>query len=425
VGNLAKQALNPSRRYIPYLITFGAEALVITSLALTLKISGMRWGAEGFAIYALFRRVVALILPALTLGVEVALPRAVAMAGEAPPDVYTAHLLGAFGICFATALLFVLIVAVAGVPLAAALFGTGERADWLWPLSCMLGGYGAYTVVYAYWRGSMVVGRAALASVLALAVVPLVMVAVASRDVFQAIQFIGYGAFTVAVVFFPFRSLQRVTLGQVHAAALSLGTYGAPRFVGSLALLLLFALPTVFAARAYSIATAGVLALGVTIVGALGSAINPVGTILLPRASRLANQGTLHQLRREMQIWTLLLAAGGTFAAIVLGVLAEPLLRFFAPLEDPSAVLALRCMLSAVPGFLCFSLLRHVIDAKGGAAYNTGHALVALLTYLVAAAALTLMIGGRQGIREALSLGVALTVLGWLTCSRVYRLTRE
>ena len=59
---------------LPYAVSVGAEVCVLSALALSFRLAGTNWGVEGFALFALIRRVVSFALPVVTLGIDVAQP---------------------------------------------------------------------------------------------------------------------------------------------------------------------------------------------------------------------------------------------------------------------------------------------------------------------------------------------------------------
>jgi O-antigen/teichoic acid export membrane protein len=404
---------------MPYLFTFGAEFLVVSALALTLKLAGVNWGAAGFAVYTLFRRVVAFSLPVVTVGLDVSLPRYIAISSEKSARETSAYLQGALLLCTISALLIVAAILVSGNWLAEMLFGSGSRIEWLAPLAAMLIGYSFYTIVFSFWRGVLRVGMSSTVLVLAFSVIPVLVVGVTARDVLQGMLQIGAGAFCVAVAFFPWRRLKVVSLLLVARHGYELVRYGAPRLVGSAALLLLFALPAIHAARSYSLELTGVLAFGVTVLGTLGSSVGPVGTILLPRASLYASEGRLGALKPEIERWLLLICLGGGVATLILILFASDIVHFFVPGDIARYLPAFRIMMLGILPFMIFCLTRHIVDARGGLAHNSANSMAALLVYFLLSELLPSIGMLEAGVGEGISLSLALLVLAIGTLIRV------
>lgn len=425
MGSVAQGFLIRFGRSVPYLYTFGAEILVVGALALTLKLSGSNWGSEGFTVYTLFRRVIAFSLPVVTMGLDVSMSRHIAISHGKSLLETSAYLQGALVLCAASAVVIATGVIAAGGWLAEVVFGSPDRAHWLPPLAAMLVGYSMYVVVFSFWRGALKVGRSSVVYVMSFSVVPLLVVALIARDVLQGMVQIGAGAMLVALVFLPWGSIVPVPPASVLRHCLELVKYGAPRLVGSTALLLLFALPAIHATRQASLQLAGVLALGVTVLGTLGSAVGPVGTILLPRASRYASEGRLSALKPEVRRWLWLSCLGGGVATAALFTLADFVLSFFVPGEFSPYLPAFRIMMLGIVPFMAFSLSRHIVDARGGLAHNSTNSLLSLAIYLLLSRVLALPGWRERGITEAVALVAALVVLALATQVRVSMALRD
>jgi O-antigen/teichoic acid export membrane protein len=419
VGSVAQGLLSRFGRFVPYLYTFGAEFLVVAALALTLKLAGLYWGAAGFTVYTLFRRVIAFSLPVVTLGLDVSMPRYIAISFGKSAVETSAYLQGALLLCAGSGIVIIFMVLIAGGKVAEFAFGSADRVDWLPPLAAMLIGYSFYVLVFSFWRGALRVVRSSIVYVLSFCVVPVLVVGLTARDVLQGMVQIGGGALCVALACFPWRRLVRVPASIVLRRGLELVRYGAPRLVGSAALLLLFALPAIHATRQHSLQLAGVLAFGVTVLGTLGSAVGPVGTILLPRASRFASEGNLAALKPEMRRWYLLLALGGGLATALLVAMADQVLGFFVPGDFSQYLPAFRIMMLGILPFMSFSLSRHIVDARGGLAHNSTNSLLALAIYLLLSFLLSSRDWQEKGISEAMALSVSLAVLAFATQIRV------
>lgn len=425
MGSVSQGFLRRFGGSAPYLFTFGAEFLVVLALALTLKLAGLHWGAAGFTVYTLFRRVIAFSLPVITVGLDVSMPRYIAISSGRSAAETSAYLQGALLLCAGSTILIIVAVLAAGEWLAWFAFGSADRENWLPPLSAMLIGYSYYTIVFSYWRGTLRVAKSSAVLVLAFSVIPVLVVGLTAQDVLQGMYQIGAGAFCVAAIFFPWKCLARVPASRVLHHGIELVRYGAPRLVGSAALLLLFALPAIHATHRYSLQLAGVLAFGVTVLGTLGSAVGPVGTILLPRASRFASEGRLSALKPEMRRWLLLIAIGGGAATVLLIVLAEHVLGFFIPDDFSRFVPAFRIMMLGTVPFMSFCLSRHIVDARGGLAHNSANSLLALVAYLLISGFLSGHDWQADGIIEAVALSVSLLILASATQVRVSAALRD
>jgi O-antigen/teichoic acid export membrane protein len=411
------------KRLLPYSATFAAEILVLVSLAICFRLAGVLWGSTGFATYALVRRVVGFTLPVITVGVEVGLPRFIALGGSRR-SLAAEYLVAALILCAATLTLVGLIVYFWKGTVAALLFGSREYTDWLSPLMWLLSGYSLYIVIFAYWRGTMRIGRAALLYVLAFAIAPVCAVLLSQSGALSALSRLGGAAALVALAFFPAHAVGMPSARKPYAAIVELLQYGAPRVIGSFALLVLFAMPALSAAHADLLALSGLLAFAVTVVGSLGSMVGPIGTILLPTAARYAGKGRLDLLRPQYLSCVWLVSVVGCLATIGVVAGADIILRFFVPRELLGYVTAFQLSALGILPYMYFCLARHVIDAHSTLPHNAVSAVLALASFVLVEACVGMATQSSTGISEGIGLAAALCVLAWRSHILAWRVLR-
>jgi O-antigen/teichoic acid export membrane protein len=184
----------------------------------------------------------------------------------------------------------------------------------------------------------------------------------------------------------------------------------------------LFALPGILIAHLADITSAGTVAFGVAALGMVGSALAPVGIVLLPRAANLLGRGDVIELRRH-----LLRISWLTIPPLVVGVAAIEILAptlvtaLLGPgLADKAGMLRL-ITAGAIPWGI-FILFRTVIEARHLAALNTRNLLVTCLVFVGIGAGLLWWLHSALAI--VLAFLISLCVLGILTIVELNRILR-
>ena len=204
-----------------------AELGATLSMVLTFRIANDRWGIVGFSEWILARRLLAFLLPVLTLGMDVGLPRAIA---KSRADGAEAYLQAAVVLVFATTLLAGAVLLPFDEWVARAVFGDSTRSHLVAPIALMAGAYAFYTLVYGYLRGRLEIMEANLVHILAFGVAPLIVLLVANSSVAMAIAATGVAILLAAGTFLA----ARLRLIEPSAAVFreqlpELVHYGAPR----------------------------------------------------------------------------------------------------------------------------------------------------------------------------------------------------
>lgn len=407
----------------PYVLVVGVEATVLVSLAASFRLAGQQWGADGFAAYALLRRVLSFAVPVATAGMEVGLPRYLAM-----EDVATRRatlFLAALSITAVAAGGIALLLCAAPAAAAGWLFGSAARVHWVPTLALLIFAYAIHVAVFSYWRGQLRIGRSSLLAVIVYGLLPVPCILLVESGPLQSLNALALAVLIVSLAFLPRVWRRGAALRPVLEAMRQLVVYGLPRTLAALGLMALFALPAVLAARYSGLGMAGVLAFGVTVIGALGSATSPVGTVLLPRAARHVRDLRFDLLRDEYRLWSLLVSGAGIVGVVLIAVAARPLIGFFVPGDSASYVAAFVVLALGAPCYMFFCVARHVVDAlseRGENARSAGFAIVAFaLWWAIARAWLDL----GPGVAEASALTAGLATLAARTAWRSWRLLRD
>lgn len=395
---------------------------LIASLAVYHWVS-THFGAEGFAQYAVARRAVNLLAPAMMLGLGIALPRAIALANTRGVGEGRALFRSAF-ICVSAAGLALVAAARFGpANLAGLLFGDRLQAPLAMPLAAFLVSLTWHGTLWSYYRGCFRFRDACLLDVCNLAMIPVAVYWTVGRSTPLLLLWTGIASSSVSFVL-------SLTYSRGHAAiphgwyrrARSLLSVGLPRVPGDFALGGLLALPSLAATHICGLVDAGSLAFGSTMTALAGTAVAPFSTILLPQSALMIGEGRVIELSRHV-LRVAGVVAGIVAAGVAVGCLLMPrLVTLFLGQEYWNAVPVLRVLALATVPYVVYCLLRSTIDAAFREPINARNCYMALAVLLIG---LTVAYFGRGGVVSiAWALLAGQIVLAVLTVRVIWHLHR-
>lgn len=365
------------------LLTFLTEFAVLAAGILVYKLAAGRLGVDGFSEYAVSRRTVSLIQPAVVVGLGVGIPRYVALAsaGARPKSVDAYFAAGAAILVVAVVVLF------AGMNLlenvcSSLFFGSPRYRHLVFPISAMVAGLTLHTACYGYYRGKLSMVRANGLQALNRGVVLLLAFAFGTTAN-QVLLATGIGLSGVSVVFL-FLILRRMEwdVPEILICGRDLIHYGVQRVPGDFGMAALLALPVVFVAHLSGLREAGHVAFGISLLSMAGGFFAPIGLILLPKATRLLTERNFPLFRNYvMKIqWV-------TFAVSLAGVLfyevfADGIIRIYLGQPFDGLVGVTRVIMGGGIAYAIYVALRSIVDAYHVKAVNTINILLSLCVFL-------------------------------------------
>lgn len=398
-----------------YLASFVAEGLAVIAALLTYRLAAAQWGTEGFAEYALSRKILSALLVIALVGMEIALVRAVAMAGPAHASAIGASLRGALLIVGVSALTVALVLVLASDPLSAVFYGGTEHAGLLPGLAFAVVGGAIQGLAYAFQRGRLRLVAAGALLVVNTGLVPLAAVIAARTSIATALVAMGLAWSAVgALVILP---AMRRPAGPAPLQALL--SYGAPRSVGFLVQTALLAAPPIVAAHRFGIEEAGNVAFALLALGVLSTLLTPIGVVLLPRGASMLREGSLHLLRQHVARLVVVVLAAASVGVLAIELVADSLTVTYLGPDFAAAAGPLRAIAWATIPWAAFVTLRALLDASEARALNARNLTVAAAAYAVLVA-----FGWTTGADrtwDQLSFVAAAALLGALTLWEAWR----
>ena len=398
--------------------TFLTEGLVVVCYLIAFRLVAQQLGAQGFGEYALARRTLAVLMPLGALSLDVAVARYVSYAVAEGSDRARRYAPAAAALVVGAAIVLATLLLLLPGPFAQLFFGDARYSDLITPMPLVTLGGGLHGVAYGYLRGRQRIQRANVLIGINQALVPLLAIPLAHGSVARILVLLGAGWTFVALAFLAVAPL---AFDQIPERVRELASFGMPRVPGDLLRLALFSLPGLVVAHVSDIATAGAVAFGVAAVGMLGTALSPIGFVMLPVASRMMATGKIEDLRRRVTNIALLTAGALVAGIVIVELLAPQLVGIYLGPGFSATAESLRIIAPAALPWGIYTALASVIDAYHVRPVNARNMAVAFAVFIAGAVALALTHAPAGYVSGAFVL--SLYVLGVLTLFEVHSIT--
>ena len=400
--------------------TFITEALVVASYLLAFRLVAGALGTAGFGEYALARRTLAVLAPLGVLSLDIAVARYVAYGTAADLARSRRYPAAAVLLVAGAALILGGLLLLLQGPLAYVFFGSSRYSGLIVPMPLLILGGALHGVAYGFLRGSSKIQRANVLMAVNMAAIPILAITFFGGSVASILTAMGALWIVVSVGFLV---SFRMSFEGVRASVVELTRYGVPRVPGELIRLTLFALPGILIAHATDVAVAGGVAFGVAAVGMLGTALTPIGFVMLPAAARMLAEGSTQDLRRQVVQIVRLAVLALSLAIVGAELFAPQIVAVYLGPQFASTATALRVVVPAALPWGIYMSLSSVIDAHHIRPVNARNMAIAFAVFLVISAVLTLI--GAPALTIAAAFVVATYVLGALTLYEVHTITRQ
>ena len=363
-----------------YFLTTVASLLIVGAGVLVYRLASIFLGQQGFSEYALLRRIIALLLPALLLGIGVALPRLIAlMASGASQREQKIHFVSSLAVVSMVVVGFLLIANWQADLIAFLFFGDREFARLIPALSMVVVGLSWQTVCYAFFRGQLHMVQANLLQVLTYAVAPIAAFYIGDESVERVMTWTGILSILFTVVFMLKERLLVIPAPVEFMGSIrTLLNYGLRRVPGDFALMALLTLPATVVAHLEGILEAGMVAFGTALITLGATIVTPISILLLPHATQLISENRADVLRRQVKA-IMLLVVPTAIVGTALGELVLPyVVRWYLGAEYVEHILSVRIMLIGVVPYVVYVAMRSINDAAFVRAINARNSYAAL-----------------------------------------------
>jgi O-antigen/teichoic acid export membrane protein len=355
-----------------FIVSYISEAIVLCSSVFIFKIIANYFGDVAFSEFALTRRSVSLLLPALMMGLSVGIPRymAIALAKGSERDSNNYLFSGAF-LLFFSLLFFGSIVLFFKSTVALLIFGRDGYVHYIYPIIIVLSGSITFTFLYSYLRGKLKITTAGLCKAINLGFFPIVSCIFASSVAEQMmVQGLAMLCFSLITLGFILAKI-KIKFDQIILCTRKLFKYGIQRVPGDFCIGGIHSIPAIATAHFVSVEHAGFIAFGITILNILSAAFSPVGLILLPKSSELFAKKEYATLKVYVKVLVIISIATGGIFLLIIEAFTYPILNTFVSNPSYDMVISIRIMMLAALALPLYVSLRSVLDAFYVKALNT------------------------------------------------------
>ena len=405
-----------------YILTFITEFTILGSGLLVYRLAADILGKEGFSEYALVRRTISFLLPALILGMGVAIPRYIGYSYSNFKKANTYFIAG-FVILFSVILIFSLLINLFQKNVAFLFFGDSKYYYLIFPINIMLIGLIFHSLCYGYFRGNLSMIKANFLQLINMGIVPFLVFFL--KDNLKEIILLN-GLIIILVTFiFLTMILKNITFerNEIYTNLKELMAYGIQRVPGDFGLSGLFSLPSTITAHISGVTIAGYVAFGTSLLNMVGAGFAPLGLMLLPKASQLVANKDFKTLK-----YYILKILKVTFILTILGVVffeifADKIIQIYLGTLNSDLLIITRIIIIASIGYTIYVAMRSIIDAYYVKAINTKNIFISLMFFLTVSFGTILL--KKSYIFLVTNSVVSIILLGILTLIEVKRLLNK
>jgi O-antigen/teichoic acid export membrane protein len=388
------------------------------------RLVAKNFGPEGVGQYALVKRVTALLVPLLLLGLGMGIPRYIAMSNCR--EERSAYMKMAFLTIILTGLFLILMNSFREY-CAKIFFGNTEYADLMLPLSFLLAGFIFHSLVYSYFRGRLFVIAFNTLRAINMAIIPLMILILCENiTIVKLITLSGMATCIVSIVFFmPFirEFFVHVEKSQFKNSSKNLLCYSLPRIPGSFILAGFFSAGPIIAAHFASAKEAGYISVSQRMLNIVATAVTPLGLILLPKISRMIIQKRNDEINQGLNFLTGATIQLSIFVSFQLIILADIIVKYWLGPEFISIIPIMRIASCSIFCYTFFRIVGSILEATKVKPINAINLSVSFGAFLIISGMLLFVI---RVFSPIISLTVAFTsglvFLGMLTHASVRKL---
>lgn len=367
------------------LLTFVTEAVVLLSFFLVFRLLANHFGPEGVGKYSLIKRVVGLVQPFLFLGLAIGLPRYIATS-KSREQVSSYIKIGSLVVTFLM-FVFVILINLSKDYFAAFFFGSTDYVKLVLPFSFYMAGLTLHGLVYAFFRGRLLVKALNLLQIINIAIVPIVILVLFKNiTIEKLISFTGALTFIVAFIFslyFTKDLFMRVRVEQFKKSFRELTLYSFPRFPSVFIWNGFLSFGPIFAAHFASLKDVGYLSVSQSLLYAIGAATAPLGMICLPKVSNLVADNGCEAIKENLNILIGAVIQLSTFVAFQAILLSDAIIKHWLGQEFLEAATILRIIFCSIIFYAFYEITRNILDAVKVKPINTINLFISLVVFIL------------------------------------------
>jgi len=373
-------------------LTFIAEAILLLSFFFIYRLIAKNYGPEGLGEYSLVKKVAGFFHSLLFLGMGVGIPRYIAISQD--EDKKNTYIRTGGMIIIIFTFIFLIIINLFKEYFTKIFFGTSDYIILVLPFSFFLSSLILHRLVYSYYRGHLLVKTLNTFQIINLGLVPIIiLVFFKNITIGMLISLIGVTTFIIAFIFsLPFIKEFYISIekGQFKNSLKELLYYSLPRVPGDFALAGLLSLGVIFAAHSASIQEVGYLSVSQSLLNTTGTAIAPLGLILLPKVSSLIAQKREAEIRENLNFLIGTVIQCSVFVCFQLIIFTDAIIGYWLGSEFIKATPTMQIVFCSIIFNVFYVAMRSILDAVEIRPLNAINIFVSLSVFLLLAGLLFL-----------------------------------
>lgn len=369
-----------------YALTIIVQFVVLGSVFLVYRLAAKFLGTDGFSGYAMSRRTIALIQPALLMGLGVGIPRFIAY-GHGNPDQANpdAYFISALCILIPVVSVLCFFLNLFNETFSFIFFGSSDYSNLILPITSMIIGGVLHSLCYSYLRGKLLMLRANLLQVINIGIIPPTVFFLSDNSLTSVLSATGIIWIIISLVFFLFLPVKFKECGlrKMIPYAKKIFGYSIMRVPGDFAFSALLALPAIVTAHISGMREGGYMAFGITVFNMSGSFFAPISTILLPKASHMIAKKNYEGLKHDLKRMLILAICLTTMGVTVLEVFTTQIIKIYLKNDFRETVMIIKILAIGIIPYVVYILLRSVIDAEYIKPINAINLVAALLFFII------------------------------------------
>jgi O-antigen/teichoic acid export membrane protein len=374
-------------------LTYITQAVVLVSFLFVFRLVARDFGPEGLGEYSLVKRATALLIPLLLLGLGMGIPRYIAISRDSKER---AAYMQVTLVAVSVAGLFLLFMNLLKECFAKVFFGNSGYADLISPLSFHVAGFVLHSLAYSYLRGRLFVNAFNCLQAINVAVVPLMLLLFFRNiTIIRLVTWSGFATCMFSLAFMlPFTKefLVGVERSQFRSSSKDLLRYCIPRIPSSFALAGFFSIGPIIAAHFASAKEAGYLSVSQRLLNIVGTAVTPLGIILLPKVSSMISQERDEEIKQGLNYLVGAAIQLSIFVSFQLIILADIIVKYWLGPEFVDVIAIMRIASCSIFCYVFFRTVGSILDASKVKPINSINLFISLGIFLVISGMLLLVV---------------------------------
>jgi O-antigen/teichoic acid export membrane protein len=403
-------------------ITLIAEMVVLFSFFIFYRVLNDQYGSDNLGIYALGRRIIAVLIPFLLLGLHDGIGRYLAIVNTSR-ERSVIMLSGVITVVIMSSLVGVFVYTNKYL-VSELLFGDEVFVIYVLPTYLLLFGLTLHTLTHAILRGRLMIKWLNLFQVLNLAFLPIVIVNYYQGEFHALISLIGVTQALVAVLILGYLLLNdasnirwRNCIGVIK----DIFSYSIPRIPHGLIVAGMLAASPLMATGVLSMSEIGYLALSFTLLIGLASFASPLGLVLLPHLSAMVANREIHRIGENVYLLVGAVIQIFLFICIQFIIFSEYLILFWMGESFSSAIPTVSVVFISIIFYGFYIATRSILDAVSIKPINTINAAISFSVLVLSTYFVQYLSTDNKVVMYAIAFTFSNAILGVLT----YRSIRQ